>query len=401
MLDSLKSAFISIGSNKVRSLLTVLGVIIGVSSVTILVGLGEGLKKDVSSLIEGFGTNFITVIAGKIDTSAQNAQTNPANFISGDILTLQDVESIQKLENITAVSPIGLVAGELKRGEKVIGQAMFGAYPNFLDVIEVLKIDQGQFFSSAESGKEIVLSANGAKALFGDQNPVGKMVFVGKEEFQVIGTFQEVGNSSIFANEYGNLSIIPFGQASALNKGRVMVSRIGAKANGAANVKEVKQKIHDVLLANHGEENFSVLTQDDILGLFDQFLSLATAMVSAIAAISLVVGGIGIMNIMLVTVTERTREIGLRKAVGATKRAILIQFLIEAVIVTLLGGLLGLAIAFLIGQIIAANTPLQPVFSLQVIATAVSLSVVIGVIFGLWPAMRAARKDPIEALRYE
>ncbi len=156
------------------------------------------------------------------------------------------------------------------------------------------------------------------------------------------------------------------------------------------------------MLKNHNnEENFSVLTQDDLLGLFDQFLSLATTMVTAIAAISLVVGGIGIMNIMLITVTERTREIGLRKAVGASKGAILSQFLIEAIIITLLGGLLGLAISFVATYIISAKSSLNPEITASTITLALGISTVIGILFGLWPAMRAAQKDPIEALRRE
>jgi putative ABC transport system permease protein len=208
--------------------------------------------------------------------------------------------------------------------------------------------------------------------------------------------------TSAISNEYEVMSFLPFSEAVALNKEQAKIARIMVRAGQTEEVKTVKQAVHDTLLAAHeGEENFTVLTPDDILNLFDKFLVLATTMVSAIAAISLLVGGIGIMNIMLVTVTERTREIGLRKAVGATRGAILGQFLIEAIIVTLIGGLIGLGLAFLAGRLIAANSQLTPVFSTEVFVFTVTVSVVIGVIFGIWPAMRAAYKDPIEALRYE
>ena len=187
-----------------------------------------------------------------------------------------------------------------------------------------------------------------------------------------------------------------------MNKGTIAINEIIVKAADDANVPNVKTNIKKKVLALHqGEENFSVLTQDDVLKLFDQFLSLATTLVSAIAAVSLVVGGIGIMNIMLVTVTERTKEIGLRKAVGATKSAIALQFLIEAVFVTVIGGSIGLAISFGVGMLVAAKTPLSPSITPNVVIIALGLSTVIGIIFGLWPALRAASKDPIEALRYE
>jgi len=164
----------------------------------------------------------------------------------------------------------------------------------------------------------------------------------------------------------------------------------------------VKEAVHEAVLEAHdGEDDFSVLTQEDLLDLFDQFLSLATTMVTAIAAISLIVGGIGIMNIMLITVTERTKEIGLRKAVGASRSAILFQFLVEAIIITLLGGVIGLAIAFLATSLISANSTLTPEITPYVIVLALGISTLIGILFGIWPALQAAKKDPIEALRHE
>lgn len=403
MLNAIKTALSSIWANKARSFLNVLGVVIGVSSVTILIALGEGLKVDVSKTIQGFGTNVIMITSGKLDTKNPNgAGSNPANFISGDILTIKDVESIQALDQINSVAPGSLVAGTMQYGDKTATPTMFGSYPSIMQALEILKINKGEMFTRNDQGNVVVIGPATTKQLFGEEDPIGKKVKMGKEELTVIGTFAESTASSTFGSEIDSIAIIPFDTAAKFNQGQKKVFRVYATAKDSADVSAVKKQIEDILKANHnGVEDFTVLTQDDMLGLFNTFLNLATTMVSAIAAISLVVGGIGIMNIMLVTVTERTREIGLRKAVGATKSAILFQFLVEAVIVTFVGALLGLALAFIAGIIVTAKTELTPSITPSIILLSVGISVIVGVIFGLWPAIRAAQKDPIEALRYE
>lgn len=403
VLDYVRNALISIWSNKVRSVLTVLGVVIGVTSVTTLVSLGEGLKTDVSASIRGFGTNVITVISGKINTESPNqANTNPANFIAGDILTLDDVKSIEAIPDVQTVTPVSLVSGSIKYDDKLAIPTLFGAYPNFLAAIEILPLDSGRMFRAQNEGNVIVLGSNAKTNLFGDTDPIGQTVTIGKDDFEVIGTLGKSKTVGLFGSEFDVISIIPFDSATKLHKDQVKIMRIVIKAAESADVEAVRDQVANRLRSNHdNEEDFTVLTQEDLLSLFSQFLNLATTMVSAIAAISLIVGGIGIMNIMLVTVTERTKEIGLRKAVGATKFAILIQFLTEAIIITFVGALIGLAITFIASAIIRAKTELQPVTSWEVIGIAVGISVIVGIIFGLWPAIRAANKDPIEALAYE
>lgn len=403
MLEYFRSALISIWSNKVRSVLNILGVVIGISSVTILVSLGEGLKEDMSSLIQGLGTNVMSITGGKLDTnSMQQGGANPADFIAGNVLTMDDIRLLEGHPDIEAVSPINIVSGTLKYGDKTSPTAVYGTFPTFLEASGIVDLDKGKMFDRRDSGDVVVLGKNATEALFGEEDPVGKKVALGDRELEIIGTVKSSRQESVIGSEFDAFSLIPFDTATSLSKGEEKVLRIMTKAKEDVDVKAVKADLEkQMLAARNGEDNFTILTQDDMLGLFNTFLNLATTMVSAIAAISLVVGGIGIMNIMLVTVTERTREIGLRKAIGATKLAILSQFLIEAIVVTFVGALLGLAIAFAAAAIIAANTDLNPAITPSIIALAVGISVGIGVLFGLWPAMRAAQKDPIEALRYE
>lgn len=402
MRDNILNAILSIWSNKIRSVLTVLGVVIGVTSVTTLVSLGEGMKRDIASSIQGFGTNVITIVSGKIDTSGSSNATNPANFISGDILTTEDVDAIATIPGIESVAPISLIPGTVKFGDKAATPALYGTYPTFLEAVAILPIEAGRFIETKDEKREIVLGRLTAETLFGEAKPIGKEVTIGNEAFTVVGVFGKAKTAGIISSEFDSISAIPFDMATKLNKGNIQIMRILAKASDTADVGVAKQAIETKLLDNHnGEQDFTVLTQDDILDLFNTFLNLATTLVSAIAAISLIVGGIGIMNIMLVTVTERTREIGLRKAVGATKQAILIQFLTESIMVTFVGALIGLLISLVLGFAIATKSELTPYITPHVILLSVGISIAVGIIFGLWPALRAANKDPIEALRYE
>jgi putative ABC transport system permease protein len=312
------------------------------------------------------------------------------------------MNKIKGVGGVEEVAPMSLVAGVVTYQGKPEGATIIGTYPNFNKALNIFNVSEGAMFKTVADGNVVAIGPKFKKNVFGDGKTVGKTVRIGKTDFKVIGVFGDIKASSIFGNQFDNVAIIPFNAAKKLNKDKIIINRIVVKLADNVKVSDLKSEIKKVILKNHGGvEDFSVLTQDDILGLMDSFLSLVTTLVSAIAAISLVVGGIGIMNIMLVTVTERTKEIGLRKAVGATRLAIAAQFLIEAIFVTLIGGLIGLLISFGIGAIVASKTPLKPVISFDIIIIAIGLSTVIGIIFGLWPALRAAKKDPIEALRYE
>lgn len=403
MINNIKGAFSSIWHNKITSLLTILGVVIGVTSVIVLISLGQGLKNDVSSIIQGMGSNILAVVGGKIDTEniQSQQQVNPAQFIAGDILTSKDVASIASLDSIEDAVPMAMISQPLKNGEKVATPMVIGTTSGFLDSIDLVDLEFGKNINDSEPDKTVVLSAKTKQALFGDQDAVSKAVNIGDQLYTVVGILKQP-EASIMSNDYENLAVISFDNATIINKNQEKIFRIIAKAEEEADINKVKEEIKNTILKNHdGEEDFSVLTQEDLLGLMDQFLDLATTMVTAIAAISLIVGGIGIMNIMLITVTERTREIGLRKAIGASRGAILSQFLVEAIIITLLGGIIGLTISFITNYTIRNNSTLNPEINASIVLLALGLSTVIGILFGIWPALRAAQKDPIEALRHE
>lgn len=387
-------------ANKIRSILTMLGVVIGVFSVITFLSIGEGLKDEVTGQFESFGSNLLFVVPGQVD-----GFQSFGNTLGASTLSMKDVNDIRtKAVQIEALSPLMIVSAVItKDGKTVPGPMVVGTDDN-IPQLQTMEISEGNFFTEDDVNAKhrvAVLGGNPREKIFGQDPAAGKTIGMLGQEFIVVGSLKKPeGQFSLGGGGPDDFVYIPITTAQEIT-GSEQIARILVKAKSAETIPQTKEEIKKIVLENHKEEDFTVLEQSQIVDLFnDLFGNLAVA-VSGIGAISLLVGGIGIMNIMFVSVTERTKEIGLRKALGATNRNILIQFLMEASLLSLLGGAIGIGLSMLATFLLKKTVGLPSQTTLPAILIATGVSVAIGVIFGIVPAFRAARKNPIEALRYE
>lgn len=398
ILEVLKMAFNSIWANKARSFLTMLGVIIGIFSVVILVAAVQGVKKQATDLISGLGPTTLIVIPG---ATLEEGTPSFTQGLAGSTLTQGDFEALQKMENADEFHAVAFVNALTTFEDKKAAPFVLG---NTIDTEKLFKLilDKGQLISDEEykNGEKVALAGVSPLEKLGITDPLGKKIKLGKDEFKIKGTYTK-SDQFLLGFNLDDIIVIPLKAASEFRKSE-LVDRIYVVANNENSIAGAKSEIKDILLDRHkGEEDFSILEQKDALSLLGNITNILSALLGGIAAISLVVGGIGIMNIMLVSVTERTREIGLRKAVGATDNAIMLQFLIEAVLITVIGAAIGLGLAILAAYIASLKTPVKPDITLNAVLWAAGVSIAVGIIFGLFPAYRAAKKNPIDALRYE
>ncbi|MBU0598093.1 ABC transporter permease [Patescibacteria group bacterium] len=435
--ENIKLAIRAIWGKKIRSFLTMLGVIIGVFAIVLLIGIGEGVKSEVTGQIEGLGSNLVFLTPGAGGPGGgQGVQAS-----GGIAFAPEDVATIEKIVGVKYVVPVAMVPLPISNSKPVVPSAMTAEqiqasagtssesesmfYQSSLMAMATTTNAEyaftGNVFSGAEygrmfteeeydSGYKVAVVLSGAlKQLYPNVSAsevVGGSIYIGKEEFEIVGTVEseDEEESGIFGGQGQGLSdivIIPLTTAHEMTDSD-NVDQIAVTVEDADKVDVVKEEIRIALLETHeGVEDFSMLTQDELLGMFDQILGVLTTMLGGIAAISLLVGGIGVMNIMLVSVTERTKEIGLRKAIGASGIDIMIQFLVEAVFLTFLGGTTGIGLAFVGSIIMDTQFGFAPVLTIQSILIAFGFCVVIGIFFGVAPAIRAARLDPIDALKYE
>jgi putative ABC transport system permease protein len=406
--QSVRIALRSIGANKLRSSLTMLGIIIGVMAVITMLSIGRGMQNTVTAQISSIGTNLLFIRPG--NTQQGGVRQNEA----AATLTLDDAEALMSLPNVVGVAPtIDGMVQLAYLGNNTVAR-MIGATPEYVDTMNA-NVASGEFLSASQvTGRSavVVLGAGVATTLFDTADPVGQTVRVNAQNFRVIGVMEAKGGTGFMNAD--NQVFVPVSTAGSRLvggnrfRGGNVVSTINVKITDSNVQDAVVQDISDVLRERHRvvfQDDFTIQSQQDILNTLNQVTAAFTIFLGGIAGISLVVGGIGIMNIMLVSVTERTREIGLRKAVGARKRDILVQFLTEAMVLSLAGGVIGILFGAIIARIISGinmgTTTLQTAVDIDAIMLAVIFSLAVGLFFGSYPASRAAGLHPIDALRYE
>lgn len=379
-------------ANRLRSALTMLGVIIGVASVVILVAIGTGTKRKVEQQVEGLGSNLLLVVPGRLDVGAAPA-VSP--------LTLADVDTVARVVGDRDRVAVTVASGATVRAG---GRADFSTVQGVLETtpsVFTRELARGRYLSGSDvdtSRRVAVLGASVARALFPDRDPVGRQITVAGVRFRVIGVFAPLGQS--LGVDRDDEVHVPVTAAQRLY-GTQRVDGIAVKAPDRERIDELGDRIVAELTRRHPGTEFSAVTQEQILGVLGDILGVLTGVLAAIAGISLLVGGVGVSNIMLVGVRERTREIGLRKAVGARPRDIGVQFLLEAVLLTSVGGLTGMALGVGTALLVDALSPIPAAITWWSLALAFGVSAAVGIVFGVVPAQRAGRLDPVVALRAE
>ena len=415
IIESFAMAIRSLLANKLRSALTMLGIIIGVGAVITIMAAGSGMENSITSTLEDLGTDVLYVTPANPDAPGAMAMT--PGYATPN-LTLNDAEAIARIPSVLGVAPTNESFIELSFGNEVLASVIEGTTPEFIEAMGY-EMASGQFISErnvASRDMVVVLGSKTAEELFGDEDPIGQKVKMKGKRFTVIGVLAAKGGS-MFGFSMDEMVIVPITTFQArlfpmrTPSGEDSIQSIAVMVSGPEAMDDVTADIETTLRKRHHidedeKDDFAIISMEQMIGVFGDITGIVSIFLAAIASIGLLVASIGIMNIMLVSVTERTREIGIRKAVGAKRRDILLQFLLEAAALSLVGGGAGIAFGWMLSlgiSIIAtlAGFPLQATLSPLHVILAVGVSIFIGLASGMYPAMRAARLNPIDALHYE
>lgn len=401
--ESVRIALNALTVNKLRSILTMLGIIIGVGAVIAMVSVGLGVKQNITNSIASLGSNMLIVMPGSSNTGGVRSAAG-----SRTTLKYEDAVAIKsKIKNIDYVSPTVQRSFQVVNGNQNWNTTVYGVTPEYMS-IRSLAVSAGSFISQSDLTKRhrvAVIGTTVASNLYGSKNPVGLNIRVNNQPYKVIGVLESKGQSSM-GQDQDDIVIIPLTTAMERLLGITYVQSVNVQVTSQDKMNLVQEDIEALMRQRHRitggkEDDFNVRNMTSLMETVSETTSMLTLFLGSVAAISLLVGGIGIMNIMMVSVTERTREIGIRKALGATFKAIMTQFLIESVVIGVIGGLIGIAFGCFASVMIAKFGGFNTVITMSPILLSFSFSVGIGLFFGIYPARKAALLNPIEALRYE
>lgn len=398
--EYLKMSISSIRSARFRSALTMFGIIVGVSSVVTIVSLGEGVRQQINQQAGDVGDSLIVIRPGKKTNAKIISLDSLRNFTSGaGSLSAKDWQDTAKASGVASVAPVGVISGIASYEDREYTGSLIASTSNLPTFLNQ-KVEYGEFFDDESNDKKVaIIGRDVAERLFEQNVPIGRKLSIRGVDYTVQGVFEQQYSSTFSAININSAIVLPYAAAQGVSD-NIQLLQLFVEAKSPSEVEQTAESIRQTLIKNHaGQEDFTVLEREEALESTNEIFYQLTVFIAGVAFISFIVGGIGIMNIMFATVSERTREIGIRKAIGATNKQILGQFVSEAIVVSLVGGIFGIIVSLIINGIIRVTTDLQPVITPEVAFVVFGLSALTGIISGILPAAQAARKDPITALR--
>lgn len=400
--EHFSAAMHSLRINRSRTLLTTLGIAIGIASITAILALAHGVSLAVTRQVDDIGGNVAVIRPGVDQPTFTDSLTSPVapQKFNTSTLTEADTKAIRSIDKKLSVAPIMTLDGTLHANDNSVPHgSVVATTPEIVETAQ-LDIDQGQFIDSVTTQEAAVVGYQMAIDLFGTESPIGQTFNLRGSTFTVIGVLKKQANPVNYNNiDFDKSIVVNLANGKQMYQNRTQIQQINIRAPSKAALDAAIKEAEDILTDMHGEKDFTIMSGSDVARPTNQLFLVIASVMTAIAAISLVVGGIGIMNIMLVSVAERTREIGIRKAVGASNSHIVIQFLIESLLIALFGGIIGYAAGMVVAFITSISLYFETSFDWRICAIAIGTSLTVGVVFGLYPAIRAARKDPIISLR--